>query len=1177
MKYLVYLFLLIGLIACTERNQFTESNLEKTFMSSDNSAKPWVYWYWMNGNVTKEGITADVKAMEEIGIGGAFLMTIGGPVERHGLDSIYNQLSPGWWKLIEHAFSEAERRGIQLGMAACDGWATAGGPQIKPKDAMKKVVWNLTSIEGGKQVNENIPIPFLYSGRYQTFGEELEGDRKFYRDIACYALPAIEGVVKTMSDYSFKASSNIPGIDAGKLFDGNLRETAVNTKDNGYIQIEFKEPFACRSVRLFYPHDRGFGYPFYAARMKVLFSNDGNRFISLGRFEPDQHGWQDDACPVTFRIPETRAKFYRFIYDTDTTIPVTMRYVGAVRKYLSLSEIELSPVPWIDHFEAKAAYSYRVSPPMNPGINYNGFLPINGIINVTQYLDSAGVLRWNAPNGKWTMLRMGYTLTAMENGTGGGGRGLESDKFSKEATRLAFDGWLGEVIKRVGRDKTGNVFSLMHVDSWEATTQNWTDNFIDEFAIHRGYDPLPYLPALAGFPLESPEVYENFLSDFRLTIAELLNDNFYGEMVTIAHQNGCEFSAEATGQVMTSDCMLHYKYVDRPMGEFWRDESPPQDKPEDVLEAVSGAHVYNHQIVQSEAFTDIDSKWYEHPFGLKSQGDYNFCKGINKLFIHVFVQQPFVDKKPGFTLDGIGLHFNRGQTWWKQTKPWIDYLTTCQSMLQEGYQVADLLYFTGMEIPRRGGLLQDQLKPGIPEGYHYLSINPDALLNQVTIENELIKLPNGATHKVLVLPDDPFLGNSKYTTEVLKKIEELVKSGVILVGPKPTDALGLKNYQTHKKEVLDLSHSLWGNCNGLDITSNHYGKGRVYWGESLEDILSKEKIYPDLICSGVDSIEFIHKKSGSTDFYFISNQKAVSMEVSLSFRINNKVPEIWNPLTKVKQSSMAYENKDGRTNLTLSLEPFESLFVVFNRDARKDAHLASLTFNSKPVKTAANANWNNTCIFNHNNEVFLQAIQPGNYNIELSDGKKKNIIIKDQLNDFSLKGSWKISFEEKKGLEKDFIIQTDTLFSLTKHSNPNVKHFSGTSVYELSFDFPGRSSESGIKYDLDLGEVANIARVYLNGKDMGYVWTKPYRIEIADALINGQNKLIVEVTNTWNNRIVRDMELPYEQRISYFPHYEEYRKAGDLNHYLIRSVNKNLRETGLIGPCSIKLRKIIPI
>ena len=1117
------LLLILALLsaACTSGLKTADPDLAKAFLSPDKLAKPWVYWYWMNGNVTREGITADIEAMSNLGIGGAFLMCIGGPVERPGLDTAYNQLTPEWWRLVEHAFKEAERTGIQLGMSACDSWATAGGPVIRPKDAMKKVVWSLSNLEGGKTVNARIPQPPLNNGVYQEFGSELNGDHKFYRDIACYAFPAIGSITKKMSDYPHKVLTNIPGIDASKLFDGNLKTTAVNTKDNGYIQIGFDEPFTCRSVRLFSEPDRWFPYPFYAACMELLTSDNGVDFTHHYRFIPDQHGWQDDGCPVTLRIPETRARYFRFIFNSDTTIHTTMRYVGADRKYLSLSEIELSPVPWIDHFEAKAAYRYRVAPPSDPKVLSDGFLLQKGMINVSEYLDTAGILKWIAPAGNWTILRMGYTLTGNENETGGGGIGLESDKFSKEATNLIFNHWLKETVNRIGKERAAKVFPLMHVDSWEAGTQTWTDNFINEFVKRRGYDPLPYLPSLAGLPVESPEVYENFLYDFRLTVAEVLNDNFYGEMVRLAHKNGSEFSAEATAPVMISDGMLHYKYVDRPMGEFWRDDPAPYDKPEDILEAVSGAHLYNKKIVQAEAFTDVDSKWYEFPFALKAEGDFNFCKGINKFFIHVFVQQPFVDKKPGFTLGQTGLHFNRGQVWWNQAKPWIDYLTTCQSILQQGHQEADILCFTGMEIPRRG-LLPGQLNVTVPPGYRYLSINPDGLLNQVTLENGCMKLPNGAKHKVLVLTDDPFLGNGKYSPEVVKKLGELVKSGIVLVGPKPKGAFGLKDYEVNQNEVLAISDKIWGICDGKNITVNRYGKGSVYWGESLEEILIKENIAPDLTISGADSIEFIHKISGASDFYFISNQKGVEQEASLSFRIDGRVPEIWNPVTR-ELNSCNYETPNGRTSLKLKLPQSGSIFVVFNK---------------KPT--------------------------PG----------LKPIPVQEVKFTIPLRGTWAISFEENRGLAKDFVIQSDTLFSLTRHRNPDVKFFSGTSTYKLSFDFDRKSSGEGNRYTLNLGEVANMARVILNGKDLGILWTKPCVVDVTDALVNGANKLTVDITNTWNNRIVRDMQLPKEQRVSWFVHYGEYPKAGDKNGFLIRSVDYNLRDAGLIGPCQIGVSRI---
>jgi hypothetical protein len=394
-----------------------------------------------------------------------------------------------------------------------------------------------------------------------------------------------------------------------------------------------------------------------------------------------------------------------------------------------------------------------------------------------------------------------------------------------------------------------------------------------------------------------------------------------------------------------------------------------------------------------------------------------------------------------------------------------------------------------------------------------------------------MKLPNGATHKVLVLTDDPFLGGGKYSVEVIKKVEKLVKSGIILVGPKPKVAHGLKKYEANQKEVLAISDKIWGKCDGKDITLNRYGKGSVYWGESLENVLFKEGIAPDLTISGADSIEFIHKISGPSEFYFISNQKGIEQEVACSFRIDGRMPEIWNPVTRERwiggtgneETGRRGDMETGRTELRVRLEPYESVFVVFHE---------------KPT--------------------------PG----------LKLMPVYEPVEEIPLKGTWKITFEENRGLAKDFVIQSDTLFSLTKHSNPDVKFFSGTSKYHLSFDFNDKSSKTGIQYTLNLGEAANMARVILNGKDLGILWTKPCLVDVTDALVSGANQLIVEVTNTWNNRIVKDMQLPYEQRVSYFPHYEEYRKAGDKNGFLIRSVDYDLRDAGLIGPCSIKVNQL---
>ncbi len=1166
----MFVFLIFVISSCSQDYQ----HLKKAFVAPDAEAKPWVYWYWMNGSDTREGISADLQAMHDIGIGGALTMFIGDTIHRTGIPKAYRQMSPEWWQLIRYTFSEADRIGVQVGMSAGDGWATAGGPMIDPEHAMKKLVWSFTAVEGGKAVKQMMPLPPQYSGTYQDLGNPLPDNYKFYRDIACYAIPDAPGLTSRMTDFRFTSQSDIPNRDIHRLFDGNIRDEAFIASGRHYIQVTFDQPFLCRSIRIFAPLSFA-AYPYYAASMEVEASQDGIKFEPVTRLEPDQHSWFEFGTPVTFRIPDTKARIFRLLFNTDENIPVSMRYVGAIQKSLVLSEIELSPFPWIDHFEAKAAYRSRIAPENRTGYSVSDALTPDKIINVTKFLDSTGMLKWKAPEGNWIILRLGYTLTGQENSPAGGGKGLESDKLDPEATRILFKGWLGKTLDEVGRDKAGKTFPLAHVDSWEAGTQNWTGNFIEEFRGKRGYDPVPWLPALVGIPVDSSLETERFLYDFRLTLIELMNDNFYGEIAGLAHRNGLRFSAEASGPVMISDGMLHHKYTDVPMGEFWRDDPSPYDKPEDILEAVSGAHIYNHNIVQAESFTDLESKWYEHPFALKAQGDYNLCKGVNKIFFHVYAQQPFIGKQPGITLDHIGLHFNRGQIWWNQAKGWIDYLTTCQSLLQQGYQVADLLCYTGDEVPSRA-LLPDQLNVKLPEGYQYLCINSDALLHQVACEAGKLKLPNGALHKILILPDDAYLGNGAYRIELIRKLEEWVKSGLILVGPRPKDVTGLKDYALHKKELDRIAGDLWGRIDGHAITSNRTGKGVVYWGEPLQNILTGEKVLPDLIFGSNDSLAYTHRIVGKDDLYFISNQENKVRHVRVSFRDNGKMPEIWDPLLKTTDKVFTSRIENDRISFNLALAPYQSLFVVFDKARKKEKHITLCRCDGVPLELAANRNDFTPSVCGSDVPV-LQVFHPGSYELGFSDGSVKIVKVEGELEPVAVRGSWKITFGEHQGLPAGFALSADTLFSLTKHTNPDVKYFSGTATYETTFEYNREPEDRQNRYHLDLGKVDNIPRVKLNGKDLGLVWTSPYTVDITQALKKGKNSLVVEVTNTWNNRIVRDMELPLKERVSYLVHYEQYPNAGDTDPVLKNSVTKDLRDAGLSGPCTIRILRSAPV
>jgi len=481
-------------------------------------------------------------------------------------------------------------------------------------------------------------------------------------------------------------------------------------------------------------------------------------------------------------------------------------------------------------------------------------VPKDKIIDITDKLNANGVLNWQVPAGNWTILRVGYTSTGHTNATGGAGKGLECDKFNPAAVKLQYDKWFGEAVKQVGEQTAKRVLKIFHVDSWEAGSQNWSPVFAAEFKKRRGYDLIPYLPVMAGVPVQSASVSEKVLSDVRQTIAELVSDNFFGTMAKLAHAQGCSFSAESVAPTMVSDGMLHYSQVDIPMGEFWL-RSPTHDKPNDILDAISGGHIYGKNIIQAEAFTELRLMWDEHPAMLKAIADREFALGINRFTFHVDVHNPWLDRKPGMTLDGIGSFFQRDQTWWKPGKAWVQYVQRCEAMLQMGHPVVDVAVFTGEETPRRA-ILPERLVntlPGIfgeervnsekarlankgepmqtiPDGvnssanmaepqqwinpmwgYAYDSFNLDALLRLATVDKSgRVVLPGGASYGVLVIPcSRPMSPDSSIMSiQAIEKIRQLIKDGAtIIMGDHPTQAPDLSDDNIVKQNADQLFNS----------------------------------------------------------------------------------------------------------------------------------------------------------------------------------------------------------------------------------------------------------------------------------------------------------------------------------------------------------------------------------
>lgn len=1126
-------FLLLLFTHCSNAQTADFAQAEKNFSNPPATARPWVFWYWMNAAVSKQGITADLEAMKQVGIAGAYLMPIKDTTSPPLFQPTARQLSPEWWGLVKFAMQEAKRLKLQLAMHVSDGFALAGGPWITPELSMQKLVWTKTWLKKGKAINALLPKP-----------ETKEG---YYKDIEVLAYP-----VKTGND--FRGQPLIPTVTTSNntradfLADKHNQKETFRSDTICWIQYNYSEPFTCRRVRI---HTGGNNYQSH--RLIVQASNDGINFSTITRLEPPRHGWQDTDEDVTHAIPNTTATHFRFIYNKEGSEPGSEDLDAAKWKPgLKVMGIYLSDEPVINQYEGKNGSIWRVSKnTTKEQVPDSMAIPLNSVINITGMMSADGILNWAPPfDANWVIVRIGHTSTGHTNATGGGGIGLECDKFNTAAIKMQFDNWFGKVFEKTDKNLAKEVLKIFHVDSWECGSQNWGTNFPAEFKKRRGYDLKPYLLAMTGVPLEDATASEKFLRDVRQTIAELINDVFYKTLNRLAHEKGCQFSAESVAPTMISDGMLHYRNTDIPMGEFWLN-SPTHDKPNDMLDAISAAHIYGKNIVQAEAFTSLRMNWGEYPGNLKAIGDRNFALGINRMVLHVFAHNPWMDRKPGMTLDGIGLYFQRDQTWFKQGKAWIDYLARCQMLLQMGKPIVDIAVFTGEEVPRRS-ILPDRLVttlPGIfgkervegekirlantgeplrtipdgvthsanmadPEdwidplnGYAYDSFNPDALLHLASVKNGRIVLPGGASYALLVIPGKLAMqpNGGLMSLPVAKKLLQLVRQGATIIISEEYTAASAVNEKGDSLSLI-LKELFRNGLKGKVLTAPYNDSSFASQGLTIpirihsyswmpwEKNKSKGK-------ENLHSIAWNHRKTTEGDIYFIANQRDEDQLVQVSIPESDKTPELWDPVTGEIRSLLKWDVRDGRTDCEITLAPNESVFIIF-RNTSIEAKGKSVTV----------SRWNK----DHGELI----TEPWTVQFDPAYGGPARPVILNEL--------------------KSWTVQEDSL----------IRYYSGTAVYANQFEWKKKGKNWTAWLWLD--SIYNIATIKVNDRVAGTLWTDPHTIEISKLVKPGKNKLEIIVSNTWANRLTGDQRLPKEKRVTWTT--APFRLAG-----------KPLLPSGLIG------------
>jgi alpha-L-rhamnosidase len=1073
-------------------------DIENIFKNPPQSAKPWVFWYWLHGAVSKEGITADLEAMKEVGIGGAYLMPIKDTNSKIPFQPQVRQLTPEWWALVKFALQEAKRLQLQIGVHVSDGFALAGGPWITPDMSMQKLVWTKTIVQPGA-----IKIQLV----------QPTANQNYYKDVAVYAYPV-----------NFKADSKLIDVTDGKyhtnpqfLADPNNND-AYRSDNSCWFKFSYSKPFTLRQIKI-----KKQSNAYQSQRFIVQASDNGIDFTSIDTLIPPRHGWQDWDEGYTHAVNTHTAKYFRLLWSKEGTEPGSEDLDAAKwSAVLKIKGVYLSDEPVINNYEAKNGSVWRVAfNTTDAEVSKADAVPLKSILNLTKYLQADGSLKWTAPsNTSYIIVRIGHTSTGAVNSTAGGGKGLECDKFSSEATTLQFNNWFEKFYTETDAAVAKEVIKVFHVDSWECGSQNWSSSFSKEFKKRRGYDLLPYLIVMTGTPVTDAATSEKILHDVRETIAELVNDKFYATIKNLAHKKGVQFSAESIAPTFVSDGLMHYKHADIPMGEFWLN-SPSHDKPNDMLDAISGAHIYGKNIVAAEAFTTLRSDFGEHPGSLKALGDRAFASGINKFSLHVFMHSPWLDKKPGMTLDGIGLFYQRDQTWFKQSKAWIEYLTRCQALLQLGKPVVDIGVFTGEEIPSRS-VLPDRLintLPGLfgkekvaaekkrllnegqpqrtipdgvthsanmadPEnytdalnGYKYDCFNPDVLM-QMKVVNGRVVTPGGASYAVLVIPGKhPMNPNAGMSDKVKNKLKQLAGAGA--------------------KIIVDAVYNIGSNKNFIKAP---------YYESNLEKLGVKKEMLYDTSMRGSywwnekgwpPNMAVSRRDVGDKIVYFFSNQNNQSLWYDFWFKYNGLKPEIYNPVTGKISKPFSTDTLNGFIEFSEWFEPYESKFIVFNKAGLPEPYIEDYEKVRKIVKR-------------------FQGIQSS---WEIKFKNDEGAITKSLFFDTA---------KLAKGLY-DEVFEAIRLKSWTEDISDFIKYYSGTAVYSTTFNFD-KNPDTVTFVELRIKELHDLASVKVNGIDCGTIWTKPYIVDIKKAIKPGINKIEIEVTNTWCNRLIGDELMPEKRK-----------------------------------------------
>ena len=1038
-------------------------------MNPPRAARPLVWWHWMNGNISKEGIKLDLEWMHRVGIGGFqnFDAALATP---QVVEKRLAYMTPEWKDAFKYATTLADQLGMEEAIAGSPGWSESGGPWVSGPEAMKKYVWSETVVQGGKPFTGTLAHPPSNTGPFQNLpiSNSEFTEPQFYADSSVVAYRAPSSVDAAQPKITWSGGT----VDPSWLTDGDLVKTtslpgAAASGEKAWIQYEFPQPQRICALTIVRrssgPNDDYFARGGSAEPSEALEASDDGVSFHVVATVP-----KGGSAEHTISFAPVTAKYFRMTFKTTSARTTDTAKPPAA---IALAELVLHPDARVNRFEEKAAFNQTpdLYPFATADVAPSDAIRKSDVVDLTSKFHADGTLDWTPPAGTWVVLRVGYSLLGITNHPATKeATGLEVDKLNAHYVKNYMDRYLDSYKETVGADFMGKR-GIRYVisDSWEAGAQNWTDNMIADFTRLRGYDPHPWLPVLAGHVVESAKASDQFLWDLRKTIADLTATEHYGQLEATLKARGMGHYGESheSGRAFIADGMEVKKLNDIPMSAMWV-QAPGVNREmfaynADDRESASVAHIYGQNLAAAESMTArSNSAWAWSPGTLKPTADQELVNGINRFVIHESAHQPLVDKAPGLTLGPYGQWFNRNETWAEQTRPWVGYLARSSYMLQQGHFAADVLYFYG-EDSNVTAIFANSA-PNVPAGYGFDYINADGLIHMFHAANGRITTASGMSYRLLVL--DPY--SKHMSLPVLRAIHVLVEQGAMVAGQKPTDTPSLADDQA---EFTRLNTELFG-----DGTSVHQvGKGKVFAGQDAETALKALDVAPDFDHSKPESdtrIAFVHRKLPDGDIYFLDNRSDRDETVDATFRIAGKAPELWRAETG-KSEAASYKIANGRTTIPLHLEPWGTVFVVFRKPA------------TAPARTLASVE-----------ETQLTTID----------------------------GPWNVSFQEKRGAPAATTF--DKLISWTDSTVAGVKYFSGAGTYTSSIDAPSAWFDPGSSLWIDLGDVKDLAEVSVNGKSLGIVWHAPYRVDATKALKPGANVVTIKVINTWVNRLIGDQQ-----------------------------------------------------